>query len=76
MDEPTWEEEEESEEFIGSVNNIRGAQMNLEKVCIAQEKDKTLMEVKKRVKGSPPTKQQLTGSPENHHTFYQQLKSL
>ena len=32
MDEPTKEEEEESEEYIGSIKNIHEAEMNLEKI--------------------------------------------
>ena len=62
MDEPTWEEEEEGEEFIGSVRNIHDAQMNLQRIRVAQEEDDVLKKVRKWVKGSPPTKQYSRGA--------------
>ena len=42
MDEPTKEEEEESEKFIGSLKNIQKAQMNLEKIRKEQEENELL----------------------------------
>ena len=76
MDAPTPEEEEESEEFIGSIQSLYEAQINLEKILTAQEEEELLKEVRKWVKGSPPTNQQLKGRTEDYHTFHQQLGSL
>ena len=66
MDEPTPEEQAESEEFIGKIPNgerINTIQLNMEKIRLAQEEDPLLHEVQKWVKGNPPTKQELRGKP-------------
>ena len=79
MDEPTPEEEAESEEFIGKIPDgvsINAIQLNLEKIRLAQEEDPLLHEVRKWVKGAPPTKQELKGKPEEFHAYRQNLESL
>ena len=72
MDEPTPEEKAESEEFIGKIpdgESINTIQLNMEKIRLAQEEDPLLHEVRKWVKGNPPTKQELRGKPEEFHAY-------
>ena len=75
MDEPTPEEEAESEEFIGNIHNIHTLQMDMEKIRLAQEEDPILKEVRKWI-ASPPPKEELKGHQEDYHTYHQHLGSL
>ena len=79
MDEPTPEEKAESEEFVGKIpdgESINTILLNMEKIRLAQEEDPLLHEVRKWVKGNPPTKQELRGKPEEFHSYRQNLESL
>ena len=60
MDEPTIEEEEEGDEYIG---NTQVGQIDLVEIRSAQEEDEVLREVNRWVQGNPPTKQGLRGHP-------------
>ena len=51
MDEPSAEEKAKSKKFISSIKNIHAAQLNLENIYIAQEEDKLIQELRRRVKG-------------------------
>ena len=77
MDDPTPEEEAESEEFIGKVTKDSLKEgIHLEKLRMAQEEDEILGEVRKWVKGSPKTKRQLKGLSEEYHIYHQYLAAL
>ena len=54
------EEEEEDNKFI---RNVQDGQIDMEKIRLAQEEDEVLQEVKRWIKGNPPTKLTLREGP-------------
>ena len=82
MDEPTPEEEAESEEFVGKIGKvdptkgIHAIQLDMAAIRQAQEQDEVLQIVRKWVKGQPPDKEELRGKQEEYQTYFKYLKSL
>ena len=77
MRDPTPEEVKESEEFVGHVGTGSESLLERAKLKMAQGEDEVLQNVRKWVKGNPPSnKEELRGLPEDAHIYHKLLDLL
>ena len=72
---PTAEEIAEAEEYIGYVGENE-VQLDRAHIVEAQKQDEVIKEIRKWVKGSPPSKEEVKGLPEDFKHYYQLLGAL